>query len=47
MIETMRDFIGKIDDLGIEYMATGSYAIGKGITLNSDQGYCQSYKLRI
>jgi len=28
MIETMRDFIKKIDDLGIEYMVTGSYAMG-------------------
>jgi len=27
MIETMRDFIEKIDDLGIEYMVTGSYAM--------------------
>lgn len=27
MIETMRDFIGKIDDLGIGYMVTGSYAM--------------------
>lgn len=28
MIETMRDFIEKIDALGIEYMVTGSYAMG-------------------
>jgi hypothetical protein len=27
MIETMRDFITKVDDLGIEYMVTGSYAM--------------------
>jgi len=27
MIETMRDFVDKIDDLGIEYMVTGSYAM--------------------
>lgn len=27
MIETMQDFIGKLDDLGIEYMVTGSYAM--------------------
>ncbi len=27
MIETMRDFIEKIDALGIEYMVTGSYAM--------------------
>jgi hypothetical protein len=27
MIETMRDFIGKIEDLGVEYMVTGSYAM--------------------
>jgi hypothetical protein len=27
MIETMRDFIEKMDDLGIEYMVTGSYAM--------------------
>jgi len=28
MIETMRDFIAKVDDLGIDYMVTGSYAMG-------------------
>lgn len=28
MIETMRDFIQKVDGLGIEYMVTGSYAMG-------------------
>jgi hypothetical protein len=27
MIETMRDFIERIDGLGIEYMVTGSYAM--------------------
>src|SRR5262245_43353874 len=27
MIETMRDFIERIDDLGIKYMVTGSYAM--------------------
>lgn len=27
MIETMRDFIAKLNDLGIEYMVTGSYAM--------------------
>jgi len=27
MIETLRDFVEKIDDLGIEYMVTGSYAM--------------------
>src|SRR5205085_7074558 len=27
MIETMRDFITKVDRLGIEYMVTGSYAM--------------------
>jgi hypothetical protein len=27
MIETMRDFIERIDDLGIDYMVTGSYAM--------------------
>jgi len=27
MIETMRDFVGKVDALGIEYMVTGSYAM--------------------
>jgi len=27
MIETMRDFIERVDDLGIEYMVTGSYAM--------------------
>lgn len=27
MIETMRDFVGKVSALGIEYMVTGSYAM--------------------
>lgn len=27
MIETLRDFINKMDELGIEYMVTGSYAM--------------------
>jgi hypothetical protein len=27
MIETKRDFIDKIEGLGIEYMVTGSYAM--------------------
>ncbi len=27
MIETLRDFVTKIDDLGIEYMISGSYAM--------------------
>ena len=27
MIETLRDFIAKMDALGIEYMVTGSYAM--------------------
>lgn len=27
MIETLRDFVSKIDRLGIEYMVTGSYAM--------------------
>ena len=27
MIETLRDFVTKVDELGIEYMVTGSYAM--------------------
>src|SRR5688500_3650709 len=27
MIETLRDFVGKADELGIEYMVTGSFAM--------------------
>ena len=27
MIETLRDFVSKVNELGIEYMITGSYAM--------------------
>jgi hypothetical protein len=49
MIETMRDFIHKVDVLGIKYMVTGTYALGAygGIRMTRDIDVSSNLKRNI